>query len=264
MVKRKEGAKLLQALLVFFAFFACCVTAQKPESEFVVKIREASPKMAVKPVLFLLHGYGSNEEDLFDLSATMDGRYTVYSLRAPLALENGGFGWYRLHWTDDKKIVYDYKEAKKSREKVMAFILEVCRSRKLDSSAVYLLGFSQGAMLAYDIALSSPGKIKGVLALSGRLIEESKQQCSNWKKFQTTSFFIAHGNFDNVIPFQEAELARDFLKTKGVAELEFRSYSMQHVLNGQELNDIRVWLKKLLDKQYSDTAEKKQIKPVSK
>ena len=256
MRKRKGDVKSICFFICLTFGITGIVSAQKTETDLVYKIKKATVESARPPVLFLLHGFGSNEEDLFDLSATMDGRFTVVSLRAPLALDNGGFAWYHLERTPDNKLKYDYSEAKLTREKLWSFIQKMCREFKLDSTAVYLLGFSQGAILSYDIALSKPGKIRGVLALSGRLMDQSKEQTNKWTLLKATAFFIAHGNFDERIPPIEAETARDFLKQKGMEEIEFHTYNMQHVLNGQELNDIRAWLKKQLNKPVTGSVKK--------
>jgi len=234
---------VLNLILIVFAQF--CL-AQQEGSGLVYKTRTSSIKTGTVPVLFILHGYGSNEDDLFELSASIDPRYMIYCLRAPLSIGNGGFAWYHLSRDKDKKLLYDYQEAAKSRIKVMQFIREQCRLNKLDSNQVVLMGFSQGAMLAYDLALSYPGKIRSVLALSGRLLEESKSQ-SKSTFIQSTSFFIAHGLNDEMIPVSEAEKAKAHLLLIKVRELEYKTYPMQHTINGQEIIDIRAWLRKLLE-----------------
>ncbi|HQQ93124.1 MAG TPA: phospholipase [Bacteroidia bacterium] len=231
-----------------FIFCSLLQAQSLKDLNFEYKIRKASPELKDAPLLVMLHGYGSNEDDLFDLASTLDPRFTVISLRAPMALNFGGYGWYHLERKPDKTLLFDYKEAADSRNKVMRFIRTCCRELKLDSNRVFLLGFSQGTMMSYDIALSYPGRIAGVCALSGRLVEESKQQCKNIKALQTTAFFIAHGTEDEIIPFKEAGLARDFLKSKGVISIEYNTYTMQHVLNGQEIIALRDWLKRQLDR----------------
>ena len=237
-----------QLLLASWIVFAGFCSGQTIETDLVYKVKEPTKKTTNPPVLILLHGYGSNEEDLFDLANTFDERFITFSLRAPRALQENGFCWYTLGDGPNRSLKYDYKEAKQSSEKVLNFIKKACRAYQLDSSSVFLLGFSQGAILSYDIALSSPGKIKGVMALSGRLMVESKTRCSNWALMNKTWFFIAHGNFDNVIQAKESENAATFLKSKGLKNVSYQSYDMQHSINGKELNDMKSWLSKALVK----------------
>jgi phospholipase/carboxylesterase len=109
------------------------------------------------------------------------------------------------------------------------------------------MGFSQGSIMAYDLALAAPKKIKGVLALSGRMMVESKNLKTDWTKAVKTKYFIAHGNSDNVIKIAEADSVVKFFKLKKVSDVTFNNYEMSHTINGKELNDIKRWLKKAID-----------------
>lgn len=237
----------MRLYLIVWCLFVFCIPLAKGQN-WTYKLREPIKKTSPRPaVVFILHGYGSNEEDLFDLAQTLDERLTILSLRAPVELAQGSFCWYTLGRDKNNNLTYNYEEVKWAKKQLMAFIQSVCISMKLDSSQVFLMGFSQGAMMSYDLALSYPGKIKGVLALSGRLMEESKPKSVS-PALSNTCFFIAHGSEDERIPPSEAEKAAAYLKSKGIKEIEHRVYPMQHVLNGKEIIDIRAWLSKHLKK----------------
>jgi phospholipase/carboxylesterase len=261
--KRKDGDKMRLLVLSLFLVMRGTLCAQSTDQELVYKSRPSGLKAGPAPVLIVLHGYGSNEEDLFDLANTIDARYAIYSLRGPLPLNNGGFAWYHLSYDQNNRLTYDYQEVIQSRVKVMRFIRQQCLSHQLDSNTIVLMGFSQGAMLAYDLALSNPGKIVGVMALSGRLMEESKVRIKP-TKVQSTSFFIAHGIYDALIPITEAEKARDYLRSINVTDIVYTSYPMQHVLNGQEIIDIRAWLSKLLEPKAPVAPKKGKVDPTKK
>ena len=237
--------RLLGSISIFiFCFWYTSGTSQN----IVYKVREPLKKTEVRsPVLFILHGYGSNEEDLFDLAQTLDERLTILSLRAPIALAEGSFCWYTLGRDNNNTLTYNYEEVLLTKKLLMGFIQSVCKTMNLDSTQIFLMGFSQGAMMSYDLVLSFPGKIKGVLALSGRLMEESKPKSTKPALLNAT-FFIAHGTEDVRIMPSEAEKAVAYLKNKGVKEVEYKTYAMQHVLNGKEIIDIRAWLSKQLKK----------------
>lgn len=218
--------------------------AQTIKTDLTYSVQLPAKKTNKTPVLILLHGYGSNEADLFDLSKTMDPRFITFSLRAPNPSKEGGFCWYELEFTADKTFKYDYRQAELSRAKIRSFISNACKTFGVDSTQVFLLGFSQGAIMAYDLAISAPAKIKGVIALSGRLMKESTVQKTNVLQLAKVNFFIGHGNFDNVIHVEEAEKAQVFLKEKKVENITLKYYDMPHSLSGQELNDIKAWLAK--------------------
>jgi phospholipase/carboxylesterase len=233
---------LIIVLLITGSF---CAFSQKIDTDLTYLVHEPARKTAKTPVLILLHGYGSSETDLFDLSKVLDPAFIVFSLRAPYPA-GSGFAWYNLEFLPDQQFRYNYQQAQQSRTRVLAFISKACAAYGVDSSQVFLMGFSQGAILAYDMALAAPKKIKGVLALSGRMMEESKTLKTDWAKLAAVKFFIAHGYSDNVIKIADGEKASAFLKSKKVTDLTYNAYEMPHVLNGKELNDIKRWLTKAI------------------
>ncbi len=233
-------------LVLIFGVLCKDVFTQAVKTSLNYSVNLPSKKTAKTPVLILLHGYGSNEADLFDIAKTMDPRFITFSIRAPNVSKEGGFCWYELDFLPDQQFKYDYRQAKLSRTMILSFISNACKAYNLDSTQVFLLGFSQGAIMAYDLALTSPAKIAGVLALSGRMMEESKLQKTDPIQIAKIKFFIGHGNSDNVIKIEEAEKANTFLKEKNVLDLTYRSYEMPHSVSGTELNDLRIWLTKAL------------------
>lgn len=237
--------KLSFAYLLLF-FIPVLLPGQTINTSLTYSVSQPSKKTGKTPVLILLHGYGSNEADLFELAKTMDPKFITFSLRAPNPSREGGFCWYELEFLPDRQFKYDYQKAQESRQKILSFISNACKAYQLDSTQVFLLGFSQGAIMAYDIALNVPGKVKGIVALSGRMMEESKLRKTDPRQLARVKFFIGHGNSDNVIKPEEAVKAEAFLKEKQVTELTYKSYEMPHAISGQELNDLRAWLTKAL------------------
>lgn len=219
--------------------------AQKINTDLTYSVNPSKAK-SNPPVLILLHGYGSSEGDLFALAQSIDDRFLTFSLRAPFKGADVGYSWYELKFRPNKETTCNYAEAKESRAKILSFISNACKAYKADSTKVFLLGFSQGAIMAYDLALNSPKKIAGILALSGRMLEESKTEKPDMTYVAKVKFFIAHGKSDNVIDIKEAEKANEYLKTNLVKELDYKTYEMPHTLMGTELNDIKAWLKKAI------------------
>ena len=120
------------------------------------------------PLLLLLHGVGSNEEDLFGFAPYLDGRFLVVSARAPVALEYGGYGWFRIDFTP-RGMVADVEQGRKSLEMLPGFIDGLVEAYGADARRVYLAGFSQGSMMSLALLLTRPEKVAGVVAMSGRL-----------------------------------------------------------------------------------------------
>lgn len=222
-------------------FFNVSAQGKSIKTDLVYKVNEAKKSDSKSPVIILLHGYGSNEEDLFDISKSFDERFITFSLRAPFPAPSQGYSWFKLDFLPEKKFKYDYKQAAISRSKILSFISNACKSYEADSTRVFIMGYSQGAIMCYDIALNNPGKIKGVVALSGLIMPESKKKTYDLK-LSALKFFIAHGTMDNVVSYHDGESAAKYLQTKS-KNVSFKSYEMPHAINGKELNDIKSWLR---------------------
>jgi phospholipase/carboxylesterase len=216
--------------------------SQKINTELIYLVKEPAKKTNNTPVIIMLHGYGSNESDLFDVSNALDSRFIVFSLRAPYPINGGGFSWYDMQFLPDQKFTYNYQQTKESRAKILSFISKACLAHGVDSTQVFLMGYSQGGIMAYDIALAASKKINGIMALSSYMLTETKLLKTDLLSLAKLKIFIAHGRYDNVIKITEAENATAFLKEKKVTNIVYSVYEMPHALTGKELNDIKQWL----------------------
>jgi len=66
------------------------------------KIQEPKVILDKNPVLLLLHGYGSNEEDLFSFATELPDNYYIISARAPYDLHYGAYAWYAINFDADQ------------------------------------------------------------------------------------------------------------------------------------------------------------------
>ena len=114
-------------------------------------IRPAAQESNNAPVLFMLHGYGSNEEDLFSFASDLPKELCIISIRAPYNLQPYGHAWYAINFDAEQGKWSDDAQAVESREKIAAFIDEACEAYKLDSKNVTLLGFSQGTIVSLSL-----------------------------------------------------------------------------------------------------------------
>ena len=131
-------------------------------------VRQPKTKAENTPLIILLHGYGSNEEDLFSFAEELPDSMLVISVRAPLSMGFGSYAWYTIHFeTNDASKFSDIPEAKQALHKIGIFINEIISEYKVDKDNVFLFGFSQGTILSIAYALNNPNKINHVIALSG-------------------------------------------------------------------------------------------------
>lgn len=206
-------------------------------------VHQPTEKSKKTPVIVLLHGYGADEKDLFSLYSKFPGNYLVVSARAPYKLINGqGYQWYEIP-SGKAAHVPKKEQVALSRETIAKFIGQVVEKYSADAKKVYLIGFSQGAIMSYEVALTTPGKVKGIAALSGRLIPDVKKNIPPDGVAKKLRIFIAHGTTDERISFADGRAAVEFLVGQGI-EPEFHEYKgMGHTISNDELRDLVKWLK---------------------
>ena len=107
-------------------------------------VREPKVKKDKNPLLLLLHGYGSNEEDLFSFAAQLPDEYFIVSARAPYNLpQYSGHAWYAITFDNDMNKFSDDKQAAESRDLIVKFIDELIATYPIDKDNITLAGFSR-------------------------------------------------------------------------------------------------------------------------
>jgi len=206
-------------------------------------VREPKVKKEKNPLLLLLHGYGSNEEDLFSFAAQLPDEYFIISARAPYSLPPYGNAWYAIDFDADMNKFSDENQARQSRDLIAKFIEELITAYPVDKDNVTLIGFSQGAILSYAVALTYPKKVARVAALSGYLNTDILSEDIHTGDLSQLKFFISHGSVDQVIPVEWARKAPEFLKNIGLTA-EFHEYPVGHGVAPQNFYDLLAWINK--------------------
>ena len=132
-----------------------------------------------------------------------------------------------------------------SYRRLTQFFADVKTGYPIDPTAIFLLGFSMGTMMSYALSLTDPGSVKGIIANSGYIPEETDLKFQ-WDRITGMHFFVAHGLHDPVIPVQFARRARLLLEQANV-DLIYREYPMAHQISEESLNDMSVWLTGILN-----------------
>lgn len=206
-------------------------------------IRQPKVQQESYPLLILIHGYGSNEEDLFGFADQLPDEYLIISVRAPYTLPGYGFAWYAINFDADMNKFTDDTQAVQSRDLIARFIDEVVNNYPVDKNRVTLIGFSQGAILSYAVALNYPEKVQRVAALSGYLHTPILPENGKRNGTDALDFFISHGTVDQVIPVDWARKAPDYLNGLGIKN-EYHEYPVGHGVAPQNFYDLIKWLSK--------------------
>lgn len=208
-------------------------------------VRPSSLTNASAPALFMLHGYGSNEEDLFSFANELPEEYFIISVRAPYPLPPYGNAWYSINfdatygkWSNDE-------EALLSKDKIVQFIDEACMAYNLDKNKIDLLGFSQGTILCYALALSHPGRIRNLVGLSGYINENILPADYSKNKFEKLAIYASHGQVDQVIPIEWAQRSMALLQALKV-DYTFTEFPIGHGVSQENFNSFKTWLQRRL------------------
>jgi len=228
----------------------CCLLSVSVFAQFTLQkdlplsylVSQPKNKVTKPGLIILLHGYGSNEADLFGLREMLPADFLVTSVRAPMTLAPNAYQWFRSETIKGVK-GGNLKDLKTNSGLIRGFIKGAVKKFNADPSRVYLIGFSQGAMMSFEVGLTSPELLKGIAPLSGRIFESLRPQVKPSGAFKNFKIFIGHGTADEKVLYHYATEASAYLKEKQIPSVLHTYPGMQHSISEQEINDLVKWLK---------------------
>ncbi|WKL49260.1 alpha/beta fold hydrolase [Flavobacterium pectinovorum] len=204
-------------------------------------VRQPKTKTQNPPLLLLLHGVGGNEQNLFSFANELPDNFLVVSARGPLTFGPDSFAWFQVNFTGGYPQINE-QQAEAARVTILDFIESLKSELDFDEKQVYLMGFSQGGIMSYSVALTEPEKIKGIAVMSARLLPEVKPLIADEKRLEKLKVFISHGKQDAVLHFPFATDAVSYLQNKGITP-EFHQYDEGHTISKKMFDDVNLWLK---------------------
>lgn len=191
------------------------------------------------PSIVLLHGVGATETSLLGLAGALPPEFQIISLRAPLEVQPGGYGYFHVRFTPEPVIVPE--EAEASRAGLIDVLPALVERYQLDPARVVLLGFSQGAIIGASVALSRPDLVAGLIMLGGRILPEARPQFRAPPQLAGLGVFVGHGVRDGKLGVHHARASQALLTSLGTA-LTYREYDLGHEIGAQEISDVTAWL----------------------
>ena len=210
----------------------------------VYAVAQPRTPSAQPPALFLMHGYGADENDLLDVGKSLPPEWLIVSFRAPYANDGGGYRWYD-HRTVDGLTDGNPDQLLASEHAVLDGIASVAKQYGIDPHRVFIGGFSQGAVLTYLLALSHPERFRGAVVLSGAILPSELPLLQSQPGFDRRAripMFVGHGTADTTIPFPLADAASMYLSRWHVPVTFHRYPGMGHAIDSAELADLDAWL----------------------
>ena len=194
------------------------------------------------PTILTLHGRGANAFDLLGLAPHIcGGKFLVICpqgpLETPIAPDTIGYSWYPMSLGGPP----DVTAILASRQKLENFLNECVRRYPIDVKKLVVLGFSQGGVMAYSLALPNPKRFAALVALSTWLPEELAAQLSITEAVKSLPTLVQHGTQDPMIEIARAREAVEKLRRLRLP-LTYREYDMGHEIRPRGLLDLSAWL----------------------
>jgi phospholipase/carboxylesterase len=194
------------------------------------------------PTILTLHGRGANAFDLLGLAPHLcDGKFIMICPQGPLETPIGpdavGYAWYPMSMGGPP----DVEVILSSQKKLQTFLDECLKSYPIDPKKLVVLGFSQGGVLAYSLALANPERFAALAVLSSWLPKELLPRLNVKERVQSLPTFVQHGTQDPMIGVDRARSSVEILRQLRVP-LIFREYHMGHEISASSLSELSAWL----------------------
>jgi len=166
---------------------------------------------APRQIVILLHGYGSNGEDLIGLAPYWREALPDALFLSPNAPERcpgapGGYQWWPLATLSREERAAGAQGAAPALD---AYIDDQLARHSLAEDRLALVGFSQGTMMALHVAPRRARQLAGVIGYSGMLADETGLTAELRAR---PPVLLVHGDADNVLPISAFHQAKSALQ----------------------------------------------------
>jgi phospholipase/carboxylesterase len=194
------------------------------------------------PTVLALHGWGANAHDLLGLAPRIHGgRALVLCPQGPVAVPYGGgeygWGWFPL----TPGAPPDPDAFRHAAGLLSRFVDGALDRYPIDRARLVPVGFSQGGVMAYELALRDPGRFAGVAGLSSWLPVPLAEDLPKRPEHEGFPALVVHGTRDAMLDVERARESRELLRPFGVA-LTYREFDMGHEIRPDALRVILRWL----------------------
>lgn len=246
-MRRKHVGRLL--VLALAAFAAAAFNVKRPWAQRLTTIVRGGEG---PPTFLLLHGYGSGAEDFVPFARTIvlkpSARFVF-----PQAPEStvppdgpiGGRAWWRLDLEDHFAPGARLPDLSKTHPRGLDVAAERVRTLLHDlawspGGPVVLGGFSQGAMVASEIAFTTDDALAALVILSGTPVDEAAW-LRGLARRRGLPVFVSHGRADPILPFASADRFREELEAAGL-KVTWVPFDGGHEVPGQVVTALNAFL----------------------
>jgi phospholipase/carboxylesterase len=193
------------------------------------------------PTIFAMHGWGSSAFDLHGIAPFIaGGRFLVLCPQGRHEVQIGavsGYGWYETNpgaRADEGKIDGAVADLR-------AFINEAFGRYPIDRAKIVLLGFSQGGMMAYNLAMRWPDKFAALVGISTAFPDYLFERATNRTAIAKLPTLVQHGRADEMLEMARARKSVELLRELG-APVSFKEYDCGHEVCANGVRDLSAFL----------------------
>lgn len=207
----------------------------------LVRRPEGEAPTGGSPALVMIHGFGANEGDIYELVPYVDKHVLVVAPRGPMKVDENPRGSWRWSVPQEDGSP-DPAVLQESASKIAALIgqLSELTGVKVDPTQVYLGGFSQGALMSLEMAANYPELLAGILPQSGFVSPGAEQKLKSGV-FRGKPAFVAHGTRDQMLDVEKGRHIKELLESGGV-DITYKEYNFGHVTSPESRRDFANWL----------------------
>jgi phospholipase/carboxylesterase len=186
------------------------------------------------PLILMLHGWTGDENAMWVFAARLPKDALLVAPRGLYSTPLGGYGWHEHKpkawpWVDDFQPTIE----------ALREILSPEHFPEVDFANVRMVGFSQGAALAFSFALLYPYQVRALASLSGFLPDGATALARN-RPLQGKQVFMAHGARDHLVPVEKARQAAEILQQAG-AQVTYCEHDVGHKLSAGCFNSLEAF-----------------------
>ncbi len=228
-------------LAIVIVFSVLCAEGNNEPLQYKIRLHKDVGERP--PVLFLLHGYGSNKNQFNDVAEIVDDRFLVVSIEAPYGFMLGFLNrWYEFDIIDGDT-TSNQAQIEHSKRRIFATINMIKEKYNYDISRVFIGGFSQGGIMAFNLGLSHPEYFAGIFAHSARIPVKYSLRMPD-DDYEDLKVLILHGTEDSFSKKWSTQ-AKALFDRLG-AKTEYFEDTIGHEMSEKTKTKIHSWLKKSL------------------
>ena len=196
-------------------------------------------------LLVLMHGVGSNEQDLFSLAPQIPDRFHVLSLRAPFRMGPGSHAWFDFSIEPGGARSINEAQEAESRALIAKTIEAAAQQLGIPPERVVVGGFSQGGIMALSLLLTQPALMQAAMVWHSRLLPQVMPFAAPPDALRGKQLWLSHGTHDNVIPLANAQAIAHHMAPLPVT-VTYREFPGAHEIRPAELSATVTWLDSLV------------------